>query len=228
MPNVIILSGADRYDGRHHDHAATSQRIAGVLAEAGIDARIRAMHPRVAPELATAGLLIANIANGEPGPDDRPDEEWQPAWDALRAHIAANRPLLTLHLAAGAKVVPEWRQWIGGEWVHGTSMHPAIAESTVTVATDTHPIVQDFRDFTLYDEMYSYLTVEAGSQVLVTHHFEGQDHALVWAVEDGERRAVYDAFGHGWRAYDSPQRNRLLQREALWLLGQDEATITAR
>lgn len=228
MAKAIILSGADRYDGRWHDHAATSQRIAEILAEVGIDARIRAMHPRVSGELTDADLVIANIANGTPGPDDRSDEEWQPAWDALRAYVGQGGPLLALHLAAGAlQELPEWPEWIGGAWVHGTSMHPPIADSAVTVATDAHPIVAGLDSFSLFDEMYSYLTVHAGSEVLVTHRYEDRDHALVWAREDGGRRAVYDAFGHGPRAYDSAERNRLLQREALWLLGTDAATLDA-
>lgn len=222
MAQAIILSGADRYDGPWHDHPATSQRVAEVLADVGIDPRIRAMHPRAFGELASADLVICNFANGTPGPEDRSDEEWIPAWEALRAYVAQGGPLLVLHLAAGAlREVPEWPGWIGGAWIHGTSMHPPIADSRVTVATDTHPIVTGLGDFTLHDEMYSYLTVHEGSQVLVTHRYEDRDHALVWAVDDGERRAVYDAFGHGPRAYDSPERNRLLQREAQWLLRAD-------
>ena len=227
MKKAIILSGADRYDGRWHDHAATSQRVAEILADVGFDARIRACHPRAFGELATADLVIVNAASGTPGPEDASDEEWARAFDLLSEYVERGGPLIALHLASSSfREIPEWADWIGGAWVDGTSMHPPIADSRVEVRTDTHPIVAGFTDFDLYDEMYSYLELQPGNAVLATHRFEERDHPLIWAREAGSRRAVYDALGHSVRAYDSAERIRLLQREALWVTGADDAAIS--
>lgn len=220
MKPAIILSGADRYDGRWHDHPATSQRIAEILREVGFDARIRACHPRAFGDLAKADLVIANTASGAPGPDDASEEEWAPAHAALREYVEGGGPVIALHLAASSfREIPKWPEWIGGAWIEGASMHPPIAESHVQVRTDAHPIVAGLGDFVIHDEMYSYLDLQPGNVVLATHQYEGHDHPLAWAREVGSRRAVYDAFGHGLHAYDSPERIRLLQREALWVVG---------
>ena len=220
MTNAIILSGADRYDGRWHDHPATSQRIAEILREVGFDARIRACHPRAFGDLTGAELLVVNTASGTPAPEDASDDDWAPAHAALRDYVEGGGPLIALHLAASSfREILEWPAWIGGAWIQGTSMHPPIAESHVSVRTDAHPIVAGLSDFDIHDEMYSYLELQAGNVVLATHQYEGRDHPLAWAREADGRRAVYDAFGHGLRAYDSPERIRLLQREALWVVG---------
>ena len=220
MKPAIILSGADRYDGRWHDHPATSQRIADILREVGFDARIRACHPRAFGDLAGAQLLVVNTASGPPGPDDASDDDWAPAHAALRAYVEGGGPVIALHLAASSfREIPEWPEWIGGAWLQGTSMHPPIADAQVSVNTDAHPIVEGMTDFEIHVEMYSYLGLEPGNVVLATHHYQGRDHPLAWARETTTGRAVYDAFGHGLRAYDSPERIRLLQREALWVTG---------
>jgi len=90
------------------------------------------------------------------------------------------------------------------------------------VHADDHPIVAGLTDFAIYDEMYSYLELHPDTTVLTSHRYKGRDHPLAWVRE---RRAVYDALGHGVRAYDSPTRVRLLQREALWLTGAGDAEI---
>ena len=226
MKKAIILSGADRYDDRWHDHAATSQRVSEILAGVGFDARIRACHPRAFGDLADADLVIVNTASGTPGVDDASDEDWARAFGLLSRYVERSGPLLALHLASGSfREVPAWAGWIGGAWIPGTSMHPPIAMSHVAVRTDLHPIVAGLTDFDVYDEMYSYQDVQPGNVVLATHRYEERDHPLVWTRETGSRRAVYDALGHGVRAYDSPERVRLLQREALWLTGADDAEI---
>jgi uncharacterized protein len=223
---AVILSGADRYDGRWHDHAATSQRVSEVLPGVGFDARIRACHPRAFGDLAAADLVVVNTASGTPGAEDASDEDWAHAFVLLSEYVARGGPLIALHLASSSfREIPEWAGWIGGAWIDGTSMHPPIAHAHVDVRTDTHPIVAGLIDFDIYDEMYSYLDLRPGNAVLATHRYEERDHPLAWARESGSRRAVYDALGHGVRAYDSPQRTRLLQREALWVTGADDAEI---
>lgn len=219
MTRAIILTGADRYDGKWHDHAATSQRIAEILGEAGIDARLRSTHPRTFGDLASADLLVVNAANGAPCPDDADDDAWNAGFATLDALRERGVPLLAFHLSAAAfKEWSGWRPWLGGEWVVGTSMHPPISQATVAVATDVHPIMSGLDGIDVFDEMYSYLETEPGNTVLATHAYEDVVHPVVWAREVGSGRVVYDALGHDVRSYDSADHIRFVQQAASWLL----------
>ncbi len=219
MTRAVILTGADRYDGKWHDHPATSQRIAEILAELGIDARLRRTHPRSFDDLADADLLVVNAANGAPCADDATDDEWAEAFAALDAVRERGVPLLAFHLSAAAfKEWPQWRPWLGGEWVVGTSMHPPISQASVAVTNASHPVVSGLDRIDVFDEMYSYLEVEPGNTVLATHTYEGVVHPLAWAREVGPGRVVYDGLGHDIRSYDSADHIRFIQQAANWLL----------
>lgn len=219
MTTAIILTGADRYDGKWHDHAATSQRIAEILGEIGIDARIRSTHPRTVGDLDGADLLVVNAANGAPCADDADDDAWNTGFATLDTLRERGVPLLAFHLSAAAfKEWPAWRPWLGGEWVVGTSMHPPISQATVAVAIDAHPIVAGLGSIDVFDEMYSYLDVEPGNTILATHTYEDVVHPVAWAREVGPGRVVYDALGHDIRSYDSADHIRFIQQAAGWLL----------
>jgi type 1 glutamine amidotransferase len=233
MNKAIIYSGADRYDGKFHDHAATSQRIAEILREVDIDARIRGSRPRyiTASDLSDADLVILNVANGLQGPDDADDAAWDAAWETLNAYMQRGGPLMVRHLSSAIFAHdPVWKQRIGGVWLPGTSMHPPISDATVTVKTDAHPIVAGLTNnhFPIHDEMYSYLQTDPAITVLATHTYEGIEHPLAWATEAAGNRVVYDAIGHGVEAFNAPGAIRLLEQEALWLTGADAAEIAAR
>lgn len=219
MTRAIILTGADRYDGKWHDHAATSQRIAEILGEGGIDTRVRSTHPRSFGDLATADLLVVNAANGAPCADDADDAAWAEGFATLDALRERGVPLLAFHLSAAAfKEWPGWRPWLGGEWVVGTSMHPPISQATVTITSDAHPVVAGMDGIGVFDEMYSYLEVEPGNTVLATHTYEDVVHPVAWAREVGPGRVVYNALGHDIRSYDSPDHIRFIQQAASWLV----------
>lgn len=229
MTRTIILSGADRYDGRWHDHAATSHRIARALADVGIESQIHGTHPRAFGELADADLLVVNAANGAIASDDASNEDWAEAFALLDAYRERGGPLLACHLSSAAFVgeYPGWRAWMGGEWVSGTSMHPPISLATISIQAGAHPVVAGLGNIELFDERYSYLETEPGSVVLGTHVHDGINHPMIWARETGAGRVIYDALGHDVRSFDSVDRVRLLQREALWLLGASDEAIAA-
>ena len=219
MTTAIILTGADRYDGKWHDHPATSQRIAEILGEIGIDARLRRTHPRSFNDLADADLLVVNAANGAPCADDATEDEWTEAFAALEVLRERGVSLLAFHLSAAAfKEWPGWRPWLGGEWVVGTSMHPPISQAMVQVETDAHPIVASLSGIDVFDEMYSYLEVEPGNTVLATHTYEDVVHPVAWTRDMGPGRIVYDALGHDVRSYDSADHIRFIQQATTWLL----------
>ena len=226
MSTAIILTGSDRYASRWHDHAATSQRVAEILAEVSIDARLRSTHPCAFGELADAELVIVDAGRGARGPDDASDDEWAVAHGQLADYVSRGGALLVLHNGVGAfGDLPAWSNWIGGSWVDGISMHPPIAENTITPREIDHPIVAGLGPVTVYDELYSHLGRADDNTVLAFYRYDDQKQPLVWTRENGTGRVVVDTLGHDIRSYDSESRIRLLQREALWAIDLDEAVI---
>lgn len=221
-PRILVLAGRGRYEDPFHDHAATSHRVAQVLA--GLDAQVvvRSTFPDAFGDLASFDLLVVNSGNGRVDPDfDGDDERWAPAHRALQEVAAAGTPVLGLHQAAGTFAdSPSWAAILGGRWVPGTSMHPPIGEAAFEVRSD-HPVVAGLGQVTAFDERYSYLEVHPQSQVLLTHRHDDVEHPVAWLSTEGGYRCGYDALGHGVESYDSPERRRLLLREAAWLLGRD-------
>lgn len=225
---TIILTGSDRYASRWHDHAANAQRIAGILGEVGIDAQLRATHPRTFQELSGVDLLVVEAGRGAVSPDDATDDEWSAAHTQLADYVSRGGALLVLHNGIGAfSDLPAWSNWIGGSWVAGVSMHPPIAVTTITPREIEHPIIDGLGPITVHDELYCHLGRADDNVVLAHHRYDDQKQPLVWTREHATGRVVVDAFGHDVRSYESPSRIRLLKREALWALGTDPETIRA-
>lgn len=225
---AIILTGSDRYASRWHDHAANAQRVAELLALDGIDCRLRATHPRTFTELAGVDLVIVEAGRGERSPDDATDSDWAPAHAMLADYVSRGGALLVLHNAIAAfDDLPAWSRWVGGSWVVGTSMHPPIGDAEITPLETGHPITDGLGPITVHDELYSHLNRAADNMTLLLHRYDEGKQPLVWVREGQPGRVVVDTLGHDVRSYDSPSRQRLLRREALWACGADDDHIRA-
>lgn len=240
VPRVLVLAGHGRYEDPWHDMAATSHRIAEVLSAPVLDGTddlgrpayqvtVRGAFPGVLDALDPAGddvdLVIVNTGSGRPDPDfDGDDARWAGFHERLRAWADAGRPVLGLHQAANSFAdSADWERILGGRWVDGTSMHPAIGDARFTVTSVGHGLAEVLHDATAgtveaFDERYSYLTVAESSTVLLTQQHDGIDHAVVWVSGAPGVRCVYDALGHDVRSYDSSSRQALLRAEVAWLL----------
>ena len=218
---VTILSGSGRYQDQWHDFTATSVEVARALSALTDDIAVRSLKPQGVRDVADADLLVVNSGlGGYSEIADGTEDEWVEAFATLRAYRARGGPILALHAAANSlDGLDEWPTWIGGRWNREVSMHPPIGTSRVHVSDPQHPITHQLSDFTLHDEVYSYLDVDPESRVLLDHSFEGRDHPLLWTRERDGARSVYDALGHDVRSFASPERVDLLRREATWLLG---------
>lgn len=225
MTRAVVLSGGGRYADRWHDQAATSQRLAELLARIGVDARIHSLLRPVMEDLSGVDLVVVNCSDGRVDAGfDGDDATWRPAHAGLTAHVARGGAVIGVHTAVLAfSDAPDWFDTLGGRWRHGESMHPAIGPASLTVHTGTHPVVADVRDFTLHDERYAFLEIAPQVRPLVSHMHDGVRHPLVWAHQVGSARVIYDALGHGVESYDSVERCRLFLREAAWVLHDDDA-----
>jgi uncharacterized protein len=224
---VTILSGSGRYQDEWHDFTATSVEVARALEPLGLEVAVRAFKPLgVLQDVPDADLLVVNSGSGEyHRTSDGPAEAWVEAFQALRDHRAAGRPVLALHAASNTlDGLDEWPTWLGGRWDRERSMHPPIGQARVEVSDGDHPVTQGLAAFTLHDERYCHLDLHPGSRVLLHHEHEGGTQPLVWVRERDGARVVYDALGHDVRSFASPARVDLLQREVRWLLGQDAPT----
>jgi hypothetical protein len=226
---VMVLSGSGRYADPWHPFARTSAAVADVLGEAGLDVVVRDDVDVALAGLAADApdLLVVNIGDPRgPRPEGVADEAPDAARDeasraGLLAHLDAGRPLLGLHVSATSLgYVPEWEQILGGVWVRGTTMHPDYGPAHIEVDTDAHPIVAGVRDFEVDDERYSWMRVAPTVRGLAWQEHEGVRHPLLWTHAFRDARVVYDALGHDEASYRSAPRRTILERSALWLLGE--------
>jgi len=217
---VTVLSGSGRYQDEWHDFTATSVEVARVLESMDLEVAVRALRPQgVLAEVPDADLVVVNAGSGDHASSDGPAEAWVEAFQALRDHRARRRPVLALHTATMTlDGLDEWQEWVGGRWIQGRSMHPPIGEFTVQVSDADHPITVGLEPFAVLDERYCHLDRSPSAQVLLHHEYEETEQPLVWAIEQDGARTVYDALGHDVRAFSSPGRLDLLQREVRWLL----------
>ncbi|GAA1289258.1 hypothetical protein GCM10009609_65640 [Pseudonocardia aurantiaca] len=230
-PTALILAGHGRYADPWHDTAAIALCLARAVERAGLRAEVRGTSPHALEEVAPdVALLIVTAGRGRRDPDvDGDDADWAPFHERLTALIAAGTPVLALHQAANTFADnPEWATLLGGRWVPGTSMHPPIGPAVFDIADRDHPVTGGLTRIEVFDERYCHLALAPGSRVLPTARHDGVDHPVAW-VAAGPQRVIYDGTGHDVRAYASPDRDLLLQRELRWLTsGGGEATSLSR
>ncbi len=225
---ILVLAGRGRHEDPWHDHAATSHRLALLLAGLDVGGRtadlaVRSTFPDALDDLDDVDLLVVNAGTGWPGfreagigPDD---DAWAPFHARLDAWARSGGRILAVHQAANAfGDRPRWEEVLGGRWVPGESMHPPLGPATVPLATGAHPITDGLGAVEVVDERYCHLRVAPTSQVLGWVVDDGERHPAIWVTEAHGGRTVYSALGHDVRAYDSPSHAELLLRAATWLL----------
>jgi len=227
MAHAVIIAGTGRYDDPWHDFPATSYQIAAVLQDSGISCEVRGTKPTTFRALADADLVVVNSGKGWNVDLDSADQRWTDAHKVLIEYIQAGRPLIGVHTACNTfHDVPGWYERLGVRWT-ADSMHPPISQARVEITVPEHPIVDGLEAFEVFDERYSYLQADNDRQVLVSQQHDDRPHPLVVVSDDPDRRTVYDALGHGVESYESPERRRLLAREAAWALGLDDPKVRA-
>lgn len=218
---IMVFSGSDRYDSQWHDHVATSVRVGRIFEDLDPDVRVRESRVDAFGSLGDVDLVAVNMGYGAASEIDAPLDEWARALDEIDSFVRGGGGLLALHNSVGAfSEFDEWERLLGGKWNRGVTMHPPIGNWGVTVHSSAPEITAGLDDFTVFDEMYSFLDVDPQVAVTASHTLDGARHPIAWSRSHGAGRVVVDTLGHDLRSYDYPARVELLIREARWLLAE--------
>ena len=211
MTRSVVLSGGGEYSDPWHPFAATSQRVASLLAALGHQVEISDLVAERAADLRGCDLLVVNAAAG-------PEADTRAARAGLAAALRRGLGVLAIHVGAcGLLRWPAWEQVTGAAWVSGRSTHPTAGPGRVITYPARHPVSAPVADFDVVDERYAFLRIAPGIFPLAAHEHDGALHPLLWALEAGRSRIVTDLLGHDERSYDSPEHSQLISRAAQWL-----------
>jgi hypothetical protein len=216
-PKALVLAGGVApYVDPWHPFGQTSELLAGVAEEAGFDVEVATDVVSRLADVAGVDLLIANA----PVPDQELDPAaMREAKLGLEAFLARPGGVVALHVSVTTLIgLDSWGSLIGARWVKGRTMHPSRGVSRVR-SVGSNPIAAGLREFTLDDELYSFLEFEGESEPVVVHDYEGVAHPLVWVRELRRTRVVADAMGHGTESYASVEHLAILRKAMQWAGG---------
>jgi uncharacterized protein len=206
----LILSGGGAYADPWHPFAATSERIAGILAALGHHVQISELVADRVADLGAWDLIVVNAASGQ-------EADTSAARAGLVAALDRGLGVLAIHVGACTLLrLPEWESVTGAAWTTG-SMHPKAGPCRIITYPGRHPICAPVADFDTTDERYAYLRTAPDIVPLAAHQHAGELHPLLWARIQQKARIVTDLLGHDERSYDSPEHRQLISRAARWL-----------
>lgn len=211
MARSLILSGGGEYRDPWHPFAATSERLAGLLAALGHEVEVSEIVADRVADLRGWDLVVVNAAAG-------PESDTRPAAAGLRAALDRGAGVLAVHVGACTLLrLPAWESVTGAAWISGRSTHPKAGPCQIITYPGRHPISARVTDFDIIDERYAYLRTAPDVVPLAAHEHEGGLHPVLWARVLGRSRVVTDVLGHDERSYDSEAHRELISRAAQWL-----------
>jgi type 1 glutamine amidotransferase len=211
LTRSLILSGGGAYSDPWHPFAATSERIAAILAALGHDVEVSDQVADRVADLRGYDLIAVNAAAG-------PETCTSAAQAGLAAALDRGIAVLAIHVGACTLLRLEtWESVTGAAWVSGRSTHPKTGPARIVTYPERHAICAPVDAFDVIDERYARLRVAPDIVPLAAHEYEGELHPLLWARPYRASRVVTDLLGHDERSYDSPARRELVSRAALWL-----------
>lgn len=209
MTNAFLLSDVAGFRDEWHDCAATSTELASILSEQGITSLISESPEQLPTDTSRYSLVVVNVGTGFGEVDG--------IVRRLARFSSSGGAVLAVHgSAVGLGTSAAWRALIGGTWVREHSWHPdegVATVNTVDLASGSP------RHFTVFDEMYSDLTLNAEPRPIAWHSLEQQLHPLAWLIDatPSHGRAAYSALGHSVRAYESSGHRQLIADVVGWL-----------
>lgn len=226
MRNLLLTSGL------YHDFEDSSRTLAGLLGDVGVSSDIAMDVGAGLDGLAQGGYDLLTVYALRWSMPQEKFAGQREAWAfsptpsqraAIAAHVAAGRGLLVLHTGAICfDDWPQWREMVGAGWTWGHSYHPPHGPVSVRRAAAAHPITAGLDAFDFNDEAYTQMDLVPGIEPLAEVRAAVQDSwsPCLWARDLAPGRVVFDALGHDSASFNHPSHRRLVQRCALWALGQ--------
>jgi len=123
------------------------------------------------------------------------------------------------HLASAS--FPKWDEFgklCGRKWVMGTSGHGPRSVFEAKVVDKEHPITAGLADFKTDDELYAKLQGAGDIHVLVQadSDWSKKTEPLVFTLNYGKGRTVFNAFGHDRKALMTPSVQKIIARGVEW------------
>lgn len=151
--------------------------------------------------------------------------------DAIRAHIAAGKPVVGIRTATHAfgkrkgETEGAWETFdmdvFGGHYDNHYGREPKVVAKIVPEAA-AHPILSGFsrEEFAVPSHLYKYPALAASATRLLTARMDGRPEIepLAWTNVVGQRRAFYTSMGAA-EDFAVPQFRRLLLNGIHWALG---------
>ena len=109
----------------------------------------------------------------------------------------------------------EWPKWVGGAWDWQQSSHPPLGDLNVAPCAD-HVIVTGVESFVVRDELYSNLSRDDSSQVILQSTDGNSTQPTLWVNENNLGRVVYNALGHDLVSVSHLTHQQLIKRSAMW------------
>jgi len=236
VTSALLLTGGPDYA---HDFHASSQALAEVLGDAGLDVTV-VHHPDEAAALLPGhfDVLVVNALRWRML-HERYDQ-WRDEWayttppstrQAITSFVAAGGGLLGSHTASICfDDWPEWGDVLGGSWQWEVSSHPPTGDveaHLASAAAAAHPIMAGLAPtLALRDEVYGGQVMRPDAEVLMVGRRTPDDaeQPVVWTHRYGRGRVAYDGFGHDAASILDPAHAALLQRAVRWVTETTTAT----
>lgn len=232
--SVVMLIGDDEYKTEVTLPAFAETELKPLGIEVKIihaDAKDKNQFPGMAEAVKSADLVLVSVRRRTP-----PKEQL----DALKAHVAAGKPIVGIRTASHAWSLRKgtdvdaveklglstWDQFdadvLGGNY---TGHHGVGATSTLTFASNAekHPLLRGvaIADFAGNGSLYKVSPIASSATPLLIGSIPNQSaEPVAWANVSGEKQArvFYTSLGHE-QDFENPAFRKLLQNGVLWSLG---------
>ena len=87
---------------------------------------------------------------------------------------------------------------------------------TVKVVDPKHPITKGMSDFSIYDEVYNNIIINAGVQPILTTDHQLSTPVVGWINSYGKSNIVYLLNGHDKNAFENPNYQKLVENAIRW------------
>lgn len=200
---ILILAGNDQY----HPLEVLADMTEGWLRDEKFEDITLSKDRAVITEiLSQYDLLILAMTPSNLSPEEE---------KALVSFVGDGKKIMAIH---SATVVSEentdYIDMIGGRFIHHSHHH----EFKVKVADPGHPILAGIDDFEITDELYVLDRTPPASTVLLTAFWEDHAQPILYIKAHGAGKVLYNALGHGPKAYENPNLKKLIIQGAKWLL----------